>query len=103
MLRLFYFLKKFLRVFLDVAFMAQIILSVMIFTFLMYWFFDVLNCQYLAFLTPVANNISDFMHQYFADSLSKGVTKTDGSLFIFIMIEYYMNIILLYTHNKFKF
>ncbi len=86
MLRLFNLLKKFLRTFLDVAFMAQIILSVMIFAFLMYWFFDVLNCQYLAFLTPVANNISEFMHQYFADSLSKGVTKTDGSLFIFIMI-----------------
>lgn len=86
MLKLFYVLKKFLRMFLDIAFMAQIILSVVIFAFLMYWFFDVLNCQYLAFLTPVADNISEFMHQYFADSLSKGVTKTDGSLFIFIMI-----------------
>ncbi len=86
MLQLFNFLKRFLRVFLDFAFMAQIVLSIIIFAFVMYWFFDVLNCQYLAFLTPVANNISEFMHQYFADSLSKGATKTDGSLFIFIMI-----------------
>ena len=86
MLQLFNLIKKFLRMFMDAAFMSQIILMVIIFAFVMYWFFDVLNCQYLAFLTPVANNISGFMHQYFADSLSKGATKTDGSLFIFIMI-----------------
>ena len=86
MLQLFNLIKKLLRMFMDVAFMSQIILMVIIFAFVMYWFFDVINCQYLAFLTPVANNISGFMHQYFADSLSKGATKTDGSLFIFIMI-----------------
>ncbi len=86
MLQLFNLIKKFLRMFMDAAFMSQIILMVIIFAFVMYWFFDVINCQYLAFLTPVANNISEFMHQYFADSLSKGATKTDGSLFIFIMI-----------------
>ena len=79
-------MKKLLRMFLDLAFMSQIILMVIIFAFVMYWFFDVINCQYLAFLTPVADNISEFMHEYFADSLSKGATKTDGSLFIFIMI-----------------
>ncbi len=86
MLQLFNLIKKFLRMFMDVAFMSQIILMVIVFAFVMYWFFDVINCQYLAFLTPVADNISNFMHQYFADSLSKGATKTDGSLFIFIMI-----------------
>lgn len=79
-------MKKLLKMFLDLAFMSQIILMVIIFAFVMYWFFDVINCQYLAFLTPVADNISEFMHEYFADSLSKGATKTDGSLFIFIMI-----------------
>ncbi len=86
MLQLFNLMKKLLRMFLDLAFMSQIILMVIIFAFVMYWFFDVINCQYLAFLTPVADNISEFMHEYFADSLSKGATKTDGSLFIFIMI-----------------
>ena len=86
MLQLFNLMKKLLKMFLDLAFMSQIILMVIIFAFVMYWFFDVINCQYLAFLTPVADNISEFMHEYFADSLSKGATKTDGSLFIFIMI-----------------
>lgn len=67
------------------SYMGQIILSVIIFAFIMYWFFDLINCQYLAFLTPVANNIIDFMHAYFEESLNKGANNTDGSLFLFIM------------------
>lgn len=57
----------------------------MVFTFALYWFFDLINCQFLAFLTPVADNITEFMHAYFEESLNKGANNTDGSLFIFIM------------------
>ena len=67
------------------SFMGQIILTVIILAFALYWFMDLINHQYLAFLTPVANNITDFMHAYFEESLNKGANKTDGSLFLFIM------------------
>lgn len=86
MLALFNFFKRLLRLLIDLAFMVQIIVTVMIFAFSMYWFFDLINAQFLGFLTPVADNISAFMHAYFEDSLNKGVNQTDGSLFIFIMI-----------------
>ena len=65
--------------------MGQIIMTVIIFAFAMYWFLDVINYQYLAFLTPVADNITNFMHAYFEESLNKGANNTDGSLFLFIM------------------
>ena len=65
--------------------MGQIIITVIIFAFAMYWFLDLINYQYLAFLTPVADNITDFMHAYFEESLNKGANNTDGSLFLFIM------------------
>ena len=86
MLAIYKFLKKFLVVFVDIAFIIQIVTSVTIFAFVMYWFLDLINYQFLEFLTPVANSITEFMHSYFESSLSKGVNQTDGSLFIFIMI-----------------
>ncbi len=85
MLALLNFFKKFFRLFIDMSFMGQIILTVIILAFALYWFMDLINHQYLAFLTPVANNITDFMHAYFEESLNKGANKTDGSLFLFIM------------------
>ena len=85
MIALLNFFKKFLRIFIDMSFMGQIILTFIILAFAMYWFLDLINYQYLAFLTPVANNIIDFMHAYFEESLNKGANNTDGSLFLFIM------------------
>ena len=85
MLALFNFFKKFLRLFVDFAMVIQIVVAIVLFTFIMYWFFDLINFQILAFLTPVANNITVFMHSYFEESLNKGVNETDGSLFLFVM------------------
>ena len=85
MLTLFNLFKKFLKIFIDIAYMAQIIVTVIMFFFAMYWFFDIINCQYLAFLTPVANSIIDFMHAYFEETMNKGANNADGSLFLFIM------------------
>ncbi len=85
MLAILNFFKKLLRLFIDMSFMGQIIITVIIFAFAMYWFLDLINYQYLAFLTPVADNITDFMHAYFEESLNKGANNTDGSLFLFIM------------------
>ena len=79
------FIKKLLRLFIDLSFMVQIIITVIILAFALYWFFDLINCQYLAFLTPVADNITNFMHAYFEESLNKGANNTDGSIFIFIV------------------
>ena len=85
MLAILNFFKKLLRLFIDMSLMGQIIITVIIFAFAMYWFLDLINYQYLAFLTPVADNITDFMHAYFEESLNKGANNTDGSLFLFIM------------------
>lgn len=85
MLAIFNFLKKFLRLFVDFAMVIQIVVFITLFAFIMYWFFDLINCQFLAFLDPVAENITNFMHAYFEESLNKGVNQTDGSLFLFVM------------------
>ena len=85
MLAILNFLKKLMRLFIDMSFMGQIIFTVIILAFSLYWFMDLVNYQYLAFLTPVADNIKEFMHAYFEESLNKGANNTDGSLFLFIM------------------
>ena len=85
MLKIFKLLEEFLKKFEDLAFAIQIILIVVILTFLFFWFFDLINHQYLAFLIPVVENIKAFMHDHFQDTLNKGATKTDGSLFVLVL------------------
>lgn len=79
-------MKRLLRFFIDLAFILQIISTITVFLFALYWFFELVGHQYLTFLTPAAETISEFMHAYFSKQMSQGYGQTDGSLFIFIML-----------------
>lgn len=85
MLQFFKFFQEFLKKFIDFSYMFQIIVSVIILGFTFYCFFDLINHQFLAFLTPVADNVTDFMHVKFETSTEKGALGSDNSLFLFIL------------------
>lgn len=85
MVKFFKLLQDFLKRFIDVTYMTQIIVTVIILAFTFYWFFELINHQFLEFLTPVANNIKEFMHLRFEDLMNKGVNGSDGSLFLFVL------------------
>jgi len=85
MLHFFKFFQEFLKKFIDFSYMFQIIVSVVILGFAFYWLFDLINHQFLAFLTPVADNIINFMHLRFETSADKGAIGTDNSLFLFVV------------------
>lgn len=78
-------MKKFLKFLIDFAFALQIVSTIFVFLFALYWFFELVGHQFFGFLTPMADNISAFMHAYFSKQLSQG-QNADGALFIFIML-----------------
>ena len=92
MLQFYKFFQEFLKKFIDFSYMFQIIISVVILGFALYWFFDLINHQFLAFLTPVADNIIEFMRMKFETSSDKGAIGADNSLFLFIL---FMGVIVL--------
>lgn len=92
MLQFYKFFQEFLKKFIDFSYMFQIIISVVILGFAFYWFFDLINHQFLAFLTPVADNIIEFMRLKFETSSDKGAIGADNSLFLFIL---FMGVIVL--------
>lgn len=92
MLQFYKFFQEFLKKFIDFSYMFQIIISVVILGFAFYWFFDLINHQFLAFLTPVADNIIEFMRMKFETSSDKGAIGADNSLFLFIL---FMGVIVL--------
>lgn len=85
MLAFFNLMKRLLRLMIDFAFLLQIVATLLVFVFALYWFFNLVGWQPLDFLTPMADNISNFMHAYFSKQMSQG-QQADGSLFIFIML-----------------
>lgn len=85
MVKFFKFLQDCLKKLIDVTYMVQIIVTVVIIAFAFYWFFDLINHQFLAFLTPVADNIKEFMHVRFDETMNKGANGMDGSLFLFVV------------------
>jgi len=85
MLKLFKLIEEFLEKFKDFAFAANIILMVVIIAFMFFWFFDLINHQYLAFLIPVVEDLRTFVHDRFQDTMNKGISKTDGSIFLLIL------------------
>lgn len=85
MLKLFKFIEEFLTKFKDWAIAANIIITVVILAFMFYWFFDLINHQYLAFLIPVAENVKTFVYERFQDTMNKGISKTDGSIFLLVL------------------
>lgn len=78
-------MKRFLKFLIDLAFALQIVSSILVFLFALYWFFELVGHQFLGFLTPMAESVSGFMHAYFSKQLSQG-QNADGALFIFIML-----------------
>ena len=85
MVQFFKFIQDLLKKFIDVTYMIQIIVTVVILAFAFYWFFDLINHQFLDFLTPVVENIKEFMHGNFQETMNKGANGMDGSLFLFVV------------------
>jgi len=83
MLLLFQFFKKFLKFSVNLLFMVQITLMVMVFLTATYWFLGLLNLHTFDFVAPMADAITNFVHIFHKKRIHIGGQEIDGALLVF--------------------
>ena len=78
--------SKILQFILNILFVIQITLMILVFLTATYWFFELINVQVFEFAAPIALAISDFMKLFYNQNVAVGGVYFDGSLLLFDLI-----------------
>lgn len=68
---------------LNLMFVLQITLMIVVFLTATYWFLDLINCSAFEFAKPLAESISDFVRLFYQEDIEIGGVYIDGSLLLF--------------------
>ena len=88
-----------LKFFLNVLFVLQIVLMILVFLTATYWFFNLINVSAFDFAAPIALTISDIVKIYYHEEVQIGGLYIDGSLLLFDLIA----IVCVYGLTKLKY
>ena len=80
---IFEMIKIFSQLFLNLMFLIQIVLMILVFLTASYWFFDLLDSQVFAFAQPIAEACSNFVNIFHRQDIEVGGVYVDGSLLLF--------------------
>ena len=90
---------KFLSFIINLLFVLQITLLILIFFTAAYWFFNLIEIHIFDFAEPIANCISDLIRLFYTQDIEVGGIYIDGSLLLFDFIA----LILIFMITKFKY
>ena len=76
-------LSKFLHTIINVLFVIQIVIMIVVFLTASYWFFDLINSDLFSFAQPLASSVSDFVKLFYDREVQAGGVYIDGSLLLF--------------------
>lgn len=76
-------LSKFLYTIINVLFVIQIVIMIVVFLTASYWFFDLINSDLFSFAQPLASSVSDFVKLFYDREVQAGGVYIDGSLLLF--------------------
>lgn len=93
------FLSSFCKLLLNLLFLIQLALMILIFLTAAYWFFDLINSSLFAFAEPVASAISNFVKSLYSHDISMDGVYIDGSLLLFDIVAAVLVVVL----AKFKY
>ena len=79
-------LKKAIQLILNILFVIQIIIMLIVFFTAAYWFFSLANTRIFSFAEPIANSVTNFMHIFYTPKVVLGDTYVDASLLLFDII-----------------
>lgn len=99
MLKIYKGLIKVLETVLNLTFVAQIALLIVVFLTATYWFLDLINCSAFEFARPLAESISDFVRLFYQEDIEIGGVYLDGSLLLFDILA--LVTVFLITKSKF--
>lgn len=83
MLKVYKGLIKILDIILNLLFVLQITILIVVFITAAYWFFDLINSSAFEFAKPLAESISDFVRLFYHEDIEIGGVYIDGSLLLF--------------------
>lgn len=83
MLSIYNFFMKFLRMLLNLLFVLQITIMILVFITAAYWFMSLIGVSSFDFAAPLANGISNFVRIFYNRDIVMAGTEVDGSLLLF--------------------
>ncbi|MBO6087406.1 hypothetical protein J6P92_03565 [bacterium] len=76
-----------LKLIINIMFLAQIVLIIVIFITAAYWFFDIIGSSLFSFAQPFAERIIDFVKLFYKRDIIVGGVYVDGSLLLFDILS----------------
>ena len=86
MISIYKFISRMINSFINILFMVQIALMILVFLTATYWFLNLLDITAFSFVEPIANAVSDFVKIFYNQSVSVGGVFIDGSLLLFDIV-----------------
>lgn len=83
MIHIYRFCSKLLQFILNILFVVQIALIILVFLTATYWFFDLIGSSSFSFFEPVASYISDLIRLFYDRDIEIGGMYIDGTLLMF--------------------
>ena len=99
MIQIYKFISKLINGLINVLFVIQITLMILVFLTATYWFFNLIGITVFDFVQPIANVVSDFVKIFYNQSVSVGGVYIDGSLLLFDIIA----IVIVFVLAKLKY
>lgn len=99
MLHIYKILSKILNAVLNLMFVIQITLLILVFFTSAYWFCDLIDVRLFDFAKPIVTVISEFVKMFYSGDVEIGGMYVDGSLLLFCVIA--VAVVLLITKLKF--
>ncbi len=101
MLVIYKFLSKVLQAILNILFVIQITLMILVFLTATYWFLNLINVTAFDFVRPIADAASSIIRLFYNQEVEIGGVYIDGSLLLFDLIA--VVIVFIITKSKFYF
>lgn len=86
MIGIYKLLSKIIKGIINLLFVLQIALMVLVFLTATYWFFSLINVSAFDFAKPIADAVSEFVHTFYQQDVDLGGVFIDGSLLLFDLI-----------------
>ncbi len=79
-------ISKILQFLINVLFVIQISLMILVFLTAAYWFLNLINVNAFDFVKPIADAVSDFVRIFYHNDVEVGGVYVDGSLLLFDLL-----------------
>lgn len=83
MIKIYKLLLNMLKIVINIAFVLQIMLMVIVFLTATYWFLSLINVSAFDFVKPLADTIAEFIRSFYTRDVNAGGTFIDASLLLF--------------------